>query len=104
MATEDEVNALRRATSLEANDETYTYELLSAILDDLGTVAAAASSIWGERAAAYAGVVDTTESGSSRRLSQLHDQALKMQRFWSGPEESTDDTAGTSFTVGVERV
>lgn len=104
MATEEQVMSLRRATDVTADDETYTYELLSRMLDDLGTVPAAAAAIWGERAAAYAGVVDTTESGSTRRLSQLHTQALAMQRFWGGPEESTDDTGGTSFTVGVDRV
>lgn len=104
MASEDQVAALRRAAAVSADDDTYEYETLAALIDDLGSVEAAAATIWGEKAASFAGVVDTTESGSTRRLSQLHQQALAMQKFYGGPDEVTDDTGGRSFTVGVERV
>jgi hypothetical protein len=102
MATETEVLSLRRATGLDTNDPTYTYEVLAGIIDDLGSVEAAAGAVWTEKAASFAGVVDTTESGSTRRLSQLHQQALAMrQTFVPSPD---DETEGRSFTVGIERV
>jgi hypothetical protein len=83
------------------NQDPYTDELLAAMIDELG-FEAAASAIWHEKAASYTGLVDTTESGSTRRLSQLHEHALKMGNAWKPPEDDT--TAGTSFTVAIERM
>lgn len=102
MATIDEVHQLRRMTGLDPDDTTYTGELLSAYIDNLGTLEAAASAVWAEKAAVAANLVDITESGSSRRLSQLADNALKMRTAFGG----VDDTAsgGGSFTTGMERV
>ena len=76
MASDAEIASLRRATALETNDEVYTDELLGPMLDNIG-FDATVKVIWREKAASFAGLVDTTESGSTRRLSQLHDQALK---------------------------
>lgn len=99
MPTESEIASLRRATGLEADDETYTDELLDGILEDLG-FDAAVKAIWREKAATYAGLVDMTESGSSRRLSQLSENALKIAGSWTTEEEVT----GSSYTVEIERV
>lgn len=43
-----------------------------------GSVEEAAARLWTKKAATYAGLVDVTEGASSRKLSQLHDQALEM--------------------------
>ena len=102
MATAEEVLELRKATATEADDPEYTYEVLSGMIDDLGTVAAAAAAVWGHKAASYAEVVDVNESGSSRRLSQLHTQALAMKDHYS--QSSVSQTAAGSFTVEIERV
>lgn len=100
MASLDEVARLRRLTDVAEDDETYTSDLLGQLIDDLG-METAAGTVWREKAAKYAGLVDVTESGSSRRLSQLYDQALRVgQTFTPDPE---DDTRGRSFTVEVER-
>jgi hypothetical protein len=101
MASDTDIARLRRATNLTADDEIYTDELLSGMIDDLG-FETAASTIWREKAATYSGLVDTTESGSSRRLSQLQEQALKMAAGLGGDDEVT--TTGGSFTVEIERV
>ncbi|MEH1098196.1 hypothetical protein [Micromonospora sp. CPCC 205561] len=87
-------------TDLTEADETYTSDLLGLMIDDLGMEMAAAQ-VWREKAAKYAGLVDVTESGSSRRLSQLYDQALSVGN--SFVPDPTDDTRGRSFTVDVER-
>lgn len=101
MATLAQISSLRRMTALEENDAVYTDALLGGMVDDLGFEAAAAQ-IWKEKAAAVAGLVDTTESGSSRRLSQLREGYLEMARG-VGDAGGSETLAG-SFTVGIERV
>jgi hypothetical protein len=102
MASEAEIASLRRAAGLDEDDLVYTDELLGGLFDDLGLPTASAT-IWREKAAAAAGLVDTTESGSTRRLSQLYDQSLKMAGAWTPPDEVTEPGA-SSFTVEIERV
>lgn len=102
MATMDELAALRRATNIAPDDDVYTDELMSGIIDELGTVAAAAAAIWRERAGTYAGMVDTTESGSSRKLSDLHKNALEVAAGFESVAVVTTNPR-RSFTVPVER-
>jgi hypothetical protein len=102
MATAAEVASLRRAAAIDPEDEVYTDSLLGAMFDDIGLQSAAAA-IWREKASVAAGLVDTTESGSTRRLSQLHDQALAMGKAWE-PVPEAEDAGTSSFTVGIERV
>lgn len=52
----------------------------AAIIVADGNLRAAAAQIWDEKAAKLAGLVDVSESGSSRRLSQAHSNALGMAR------------------------
>jgi hypothetical protein len=101
MASTDELAALRRVTALDAGDTTYTDELLSAMIDAQGSISAAAAQVWRERAASTAGMVDTTESGSSRKLSDLHKGALDM----AGALDGVDVIARgrRSFTTPIER-
>lgn len=103
MATEEQVEQLRRMTDVADDDETYTYEVLATYIDNLGEdMAAAAGAVWAEKAASYAGLVDVTESGSSRRLSQLHTQALTMAKRFQ--PDDTPEQGTMSFTTGMERV
>ena len=101
MATEAEIASLRRATALEPTDPVYTDSLLGGMIDDLGFEAASAT-VWREKAATVAGLVDTTESGSSRSLSQLREAYLGMATAVNPVIDET--SAGSSFTVPVERV
>lgn len=101
MATESEIASLRRATALSEDDVVYTDSLLGGMIDDLGFEAAAAQ-IWREKAASVAGLVDTTESGSSRALSQLRDAYLGMADAIHPETEAP--ASGGSYTVAVERV
>jgi hypothetical protein len=88
MATESELARFRRLTALEDSDAVYTDAVIDGMIEDLGFEAAAAA-VWREKAAAVAGLVDTTESGSSRRLSQLREAYVAM---------------GGSFSVEAVRV
>lgn len=79
MASSADVLRLRRLA--DASDTTlYPSQDLSDRIDAAGTVEAAAADLWREKAASYAALVDTTEGNSSRKLSQLQQQALAMAK------------------------
>lgn len=101
MATDAEVSQLRRSTALDMDDAVYTDSLVGGMIDDLGMEAAIAQ-IWREKAASAAGLVDITESGSSRALSALRKGYLEMAEA-AVPATDTVVTK-RSYTVGIERV
>lgn len=101
MATTDQIAQMRRSTALEEDDPTYTDSLIGGMIDDLGFPAAAAQ-IWREKAAAVAGLVDTTESGSSRSLSQLRKAFTEMAGAVNPTVE--EPVTSASFTIPIERV
>ena len=105
MASADELDALRRATDVPATDTTYTDTLLGTLIDSLG-VNGSAAVVWREKAAKYAALVNTSEAGSSREMSALHDHAMKMQELYDklAAGEAIDVAAGQTYTLGVERV
>lgn len=103
MADQIDIDALRRATGIISTDEPYTDEALSALLDTYGFNITAAQ-LWDELAAKYSTAVDTTESGSSRSLSQLHKNALTMaSRYRELEQIDVVTTRRRSFTVQIER-
>lgn len=83
MATVDEIARLRRLVNdpehLEFSDADLSETLDRSELD----FNLAASELWGIKAGSYSSLVNVTESGSTRNLSDLHAQALKMQGFYS---------------------
>lgn len=83
MASAEDVARLRRLTN-EPTEATYTNLVLSTYIDNNLTVEAAAAELWREKAARFAGLVDTTEGSSSRKMSQLRDAALKMAELYGG--------------------
>lgn len=99
MADAATIARFRRMTALAEDDEIYTDALIDGMIEDLGFEAAVAA-VWHEKAASVAGLVDTTESGSSRALSKLRDAYLGMAEA-ANPETTT---GGSSFTVEIERV
>lgn len=78
MATTEEILELRLLIAEPVNAGAYTDERLEALLDEGTDPRTIASSIWREKAASYASLVDVQEGNSKRTLSQLQDQALKM--------------------------
>lgn len=95
MASAAEIARLRLLVA-EPDATTYTDEDLSTRLDGVqGNQNQAAASIWREKAAQAAGLVDTSEGGSSRKLGDLHEQALGMSAYFSDLDASTGPTGGT---------
>jgi hypothetical protein len=85
VASSADVLRLRRLA--DAADTTiYPSQDLSDRIDAAGTVEVAAADLWREKAAGYAALVDTTEGNSSRKLSQLQQQALAMAKQYDKPD------------------
>lgn len=101
MATVDELAALRRAINEPVNAEPYTDDYLGFWIDSLGSPDAAAGILWTHKAAEYASLVNVSESGSSRSLSDLHKNALAMAERFSSV--ANPGTSGRSYTVEIER-
>jgi Cdc6-like AAA superfamily ATPase len=97
VATTAEVAALRLMVAIPDDLPPYTDELLAARLDAAGSAQALAAQIWREKAAQFAELVNTSESGSSRNLSDLHKNALAMAQHWAG--QVPDDSSTQSGVV-----
>jgi hypothetical protein len=82
MADASDIAAVRLNTN-EPDATTFSDEAISALVDELG-VAGASASIWGVKAGSYSELVDVTEAGASHKFSDLHKNALAMQKFWDG--------------------
>lgn len=82
MATPTQVTELRRLVD-EPDEDEYTTSDLSLRIDGAGgNLNRLARDIWTEKAAKFSRLVNVSESGSTRALSDLHKNALTMvQRF-----------------------
>ena len=106
MAELTDILALRRMIGELVDEEPWTDAVLADIIDDEADLNSAAVVVWEAKAAASAGYVDTAESGSSRRMSQVNDQALKMVAYYRGlasPAELPTDLSGYAYTIPIER-
>ncbi len=99
MATAEQLRELRAlAPDAEQDDEA-----LGAVFDQYGTLDAALASLWDRRAAETANLVDISESGSSRKLSQVHATAVARAQLYAGRVAAA--TGGTTAgSTAVSRV
>lgn len=93
MATAEEIAAFRLLINQPNNVAPYTDAALSTRLDEATSEQALARSIWLELASSYASLVNVSESGSSRQMSDLHKNALAMAKAF-GDADPTDPTTG----------
>lgn len=98
MASDAQIADLRRKIS-ESDETTWTDDALAALIDAAnGDLDSVASSIWEEKAASYAELVDISEAGSSRKNSQLYSNALKMAKHYGDADAADDDpVAGVDY-------
>lgn len=84
------VTALRSAVGDTDKSDTQLAEILATTMNDDNTfnLNRAAVTIWTAKAASYASLVDVTESGSSRKMSDLHKNALAMTKHYASLLES----------------
>ena len=77
MATPFQIQQLRNRTDIQSAEAPYTDEYMSLLIDARGEFIAAAE-IWEERAAKTSKLINMSEGGSSRNLSDIHKNALAM--------------------------
>lgn len=107
MAEEADIVRLRLLIGEPDDAAPWTDSVLAGIIDGAVDLNTAALEIWEAKAASAASMVDTTESGSSRRMSQLHDQYLKMVAYYkrlTTPDTEPSDMDGYAYTTPIERV
>lgn len=80
MAEKAAIDALRLLISEPDDKAPYDDIALSIRLDASPSTQGLAADIWREKAASYAALVNVSESGSSRSLSDLHKNALAMAK------------------------
>ena len=89
MAEAAEVAELRRLINEPTDAAPWTDAVLSARIDaNEGTLVSLAATIWREKAASFAGLVDIKEGNSDRKMSQLYKQALEMASSLGGGDEA----------------
>lgn len=95
MASAEEIAALRLLIGQPDDVAPYTDAELSDRIDETGDLDLLAYNIWTEKAASYSDVVDMTESGSSRSLSQLQKNALSMAATFENRIQEPQPSPGT---------
>lgn len=108
MATAEEIAELRRMIGESLNESPWDDATIAALIDASPSMNVAAMKSWEQKAATYASMVDVSESGSSRRLSQLQEQALRMVAYYRGlvegePIDNGVDLTGYTYTLPIER-
>lgn len=96
MATADQIAQLRKLLSDDEEPYQFTDEELGTAIDGMGMNAAAAD-FWRQKSASYAELVDVSESGSSRKLSDLSKNALAMAGYFDGQVQA--ETGGVRPTT-----
>lgn len=99
MATADEIAAFRLLIDEQTDKLPYSDAVLGVRLDAAASPESLAAQIWREKAAGYAALVNVSESGSSRNLSDLHKNALAM-----AAELTKVDPAATATTTRGTRM
>lgn len=82
MATAEEIATLRLLIA-EPDETTYTDVVLGQRLDASTSEDQVAYEIWTEKAAAAAALVDVSEGGSSRKMGDIMEQALRMAEVFA---------------------
>lgn len=95
MATSAQINSVRRQTGVDAT--VWPDTELSALIDGSTSINKAIATVWRSIAAANSTLVDVSESGSSRSMSQISKNALSMAAEF----EKLDGTAGTDPDTGA---
>lgn len=105
MATSAQIVRLREFISEPNNQAPFSDSELAIAIDTEGTSEAAAYFIWLKKAAEAADLVNVTEGGSSRSLSNLQSQALLMAKSFASYVPTTDPAshAGASRTRAIVR-
>lgn len=97
MATADQIAQVRLYVNEPDDVDPYQDVDIAALIDSLGSVEMASSAIWTQKASSYAELVDVTEAGASRKMSDLHKNALAMSRYFADKDAGIDPNVPTGI-------
>lgn len=83
MATLEQITLLRSMINQPTNEQPWTDDVLSVVIDSATSLDAAAATVWEGKAASVAHLVDISEGGSSRKMGDLYEQFIKMATLFS---------------------
>jgi hypothetical protein len=95
--TADQITLLRKMIEEENDADGWSEIALNLIAsqyinaDGTYNLNGIAGKVWGIKAASYVESVDTAESGSSRKASQMFDHAIEMAKFFNGSDGDEDN-------------
>ena len=98
MASEADVTEVRLNTAVAEDDETFTQDYISGLID-AGDVASATLTIWKQKAAKYASLVDVTEAGASHKFSDMFKAAEAMIKRWTTIVTDGGDSGASAAPV-----
>lgn len=103
MATPAQIAQLRLDIQQPENTAPWTDEVLDALIDELGP-RIAAGHVWRSKAASVAHLVDISEGGSSRKMSDLHKNFLTIaDGFAAADGTGAAEPTSRSRTRPIER-
>lgn len=104
MASPEEIARLRRLIGEPNNVAPYDDAYLGSVIDGSGgSVYAAAHGVWTDKAAEYSSLVDITEGGSSRKQSQVFENAQKMAASFEKFTPNAPSSSRASTTRKIVR-
>ena len=93
MATPEDIAIVKSQIPEESDAYGFDDNAITALLDGGLSTTATISSIWSGISAKSSNMVDVSESGSSRSLSQIHTNAQAMADWWKAKNELEGATA-----------
>ena len=90
--------ALVRTYTDETTDEHWDDTALGALIDELG-IEGATARVWRAKQARYSRLVDVSEAGAARKMSQAFEHAKEMAARWDAIVADTGTAPGRHATV-----
>lgn len=105
MATESDISTVREFVNEPDDSNGWTAVRIGALIDaNNEDLRATAADIWTSKASSFSMLVDVSENGSSRKMSDIHKNALAMARqFRSESIDLIAATAGRPRTRAIVR-
>ncbi len=104
MATAEEIAAFRLLIDETVDKLPYDDSSIGTRLDAATSPESLAKEIWLEKAAKYASLVNVTESGSSRSMSDLHKNALAMAKGFGDADPTAPGTGPAARGVRMQKL
>lgn len=103
MASLEDIATLRELINEPDDSNGWTDERLGGLLDSGLTLNGAAGRAWVLKAGQYSTLVDVAESGSSRKLGDMHKNALAMAARYQALEEAEGEAVAPSGPI-IQRI